>query len=143
MLLHHSSPKKSQDEETQTPNPLKEDALRLSPKALDETKTTNEEPILSKNSTSISHLESKMVFRYLGDLPFVSKKVFGEDFLYRLSGLKGPHPTILIPLSDLNHPKKARFENAFSLIACLSSPTTSGMWYIDSASSSHMTRVQE
>jgi hypothetical protein len=37
----------------------------------------------------------------------------------------------------------ARFKNEFSLIACLSSLANSGVWYIDSGTSSHMTRVRE
>jgi hypothetical protein len=35
----------------------------------------------------------------------------------------------------------ARFENEFSLVACLSSSTSSCIWYINSGSSSHMTGV--
>jgi hypothetical protein len=35
----------------------------------------------------------------------------------------------------------ARFENEFSLIACLSGSTSTGVWYIDSGASSHMTGV--
>jgi hypothetical protein len=35
----------------------------------------------------------------------------------------------------------ARFENEFSLITCLSSSTSNGVWYIDNGASSHMTRV--
>jgi transposase InsO family protein len=38
---------------------------------------------------------------------------------------------------------QARFENEFSLIACLSSSTNSGVWYIDSGASSHMTGVRD
>jgi hypothetical protein len=38
----------------------------------------------------------------------------------------------------------ARFENEFSLIACLSSSASSGgVWYIDSGASSHMTGVRD
>jgi hypothetical protein len=37
----------------------------------------------------------------------------------------------------------ARFENEFSLIACLSSSTSTGVWYIDSGASSHMTGVHD
>jgi hypothetical protein len=37
----------------------------------------------------------------------------------------------------------ARFESEFSLIACLSSSASSGVWYIDSGASSHMTGVQD
>jgi hypothetical protein len=37
----------------------------------------------------------------------------------------------------------ARFENEFSLIVCLSSSTSLGVWYIDSGASSHMTGVRD
>jgi hypothetical protein len=37
----------------------------------------------------------------------------------------------------------ARFESEFSFIACLSSSTSSGVWYIDSGVSSHMTGVRD
>jgi hypothetical protein len=37
----------------------------------------------------------------------------------------------------------ARFENDFSLIACLSSSASTGVWYIDSVASSHMTGVRD
>jgi hypothetical protein len=36
-----------------------------------------------------------------------------------------------------------RFESEFSLIACLSSSTSSGIWYIDSGASSHMIGVRD
>jgi hypothetical protein len=34
-----------------------------------------------------------------------------------------------------------RFENEFSLIPCLSSSASIGVWYIDSGASTHITRV--
>jgi hypothetical protein len=37
----------------------------------------------------------------------------------------------------------ARFENEFSLIACLSTSTSSGVWYIDNGPSSHMIGVRD
>jgi hypothetical protein len=36
----------------------------------------------------------------------------------------------------------ARFENGFSIIACLSSSANSGVWYIESGVSSHMIGVR-
>jgi hypothetical protein len=36
----------------------------------------------------------------------------------------------------------AKFENEFSLIACLSSSSNSGVWYIDNGASSHITGVR-
>jgi hypothetical protein len=37
----------------------------------------------------------------------------------------------------------ARFEDEFSLLACLSTSMVTGMWYIDSGASCHMTGVHE
>lgn len=37
----------------------------------------------------------------------------------------------------------SKFEENFSLIACLSSSMTTGVWYRDSGTSCHMTRVHE
>jgi len=37
----------------------------------------------------------------------------------------------------------AIFESEFSLIPCLSSPSSSGVWYIDGGTSSHMTGVRD
>ena len=37
----------------------------------------------------------------------------------------------------------ARFEDEFSLLACLSTSIVTGTWYIDSGASCHMTRVRE
>jgi hypothetical protein len=37
----------------------------------------------------------------------------------------------------------AKFENEFSLLACLSSSASVGVWYIDNGASSHMTGVHD
>jgi len=37
----------------------------------------------------------------------------------------------------------SRLDDEFAVIACLSSSTATGVWYIDSGASCHMTRVRE
>jgi hypothetical protein len=66
---------------------------------------------------------------------------FAIQFPNKKKGSKKSHMAALV--SAEGDEFATRFKNEFSLIACLSSSTSSAVWYIDNGASSHMTGVWE